>query len=786
MIGGDDQGKSHARRKAQITRRIRKEVAREFGYRKLPERGDRVLVSGTQGSGKSREVNRQVAAITDSSTVVWVLVPTLKKAEEATGEYRRLARPDSLPAHIMRGRAAPDPERRGEPMCARNKLADRLSAIGVNVQETLCDKKGDRCPHFDNCGYQRQRRAFQEGNGGVFFGAHEYAFHPSPAPRADLVVVDESLVLKAATECSFHPDLLLDNGPWQKASLSAALDYRQVAVAIRDALVEHSGQELAYLQSAGLDKRRLQRAIKYLRAIEEDTITGIHPSMDDEQIGRKIAAVQRSELYKLTVLFRQIRREWDSGRAGFNSIDSLPDAIVEVNGRQERQRRVSVYYLKRTRIPNQTPVLLTDGTGSLALNRKIFGRVVTEQRIAVERDAHVIQVCRKVFSRQSITGCSGRGESIASKAAAAERLRAEVARVVKDALGDRKFVAATMMVEEVLKDMLPEGTLTGHFGDLRGRNEFEQCDTGIVVGREQVSAARLEEITRAYTAEDEEPFFSTISAEAPSGRLYPQMRGRRMRDGSVQIEIVMVHPDPRCQEVLEQIREAELVQAVDRVRPIFNRRGLILLTSVVCDVTVDRSVSWRELVAGGNRFERAFARSGRSVALLSAGELSRCYRDLWESADAVKKDRKRLGLNGDEVQIDILFGERPHLIAEYRRPGQRGKPCRAAIASSVADARAALEQVAGPVAVFNVISPFVLSTLADLFLSVRPSFPRRSIPEPIIPVTDWEQVRPRLRSSFRPSDCFDVTLAWWRDNWDRRRAVALAWWRDNLDLRRSA
>jgi hypothetical protein len=74
------------------------------------------------------------------------------------------------------------------------------------------------------------------------------------------------------------------------------------------------------------------------------------------------------------------------------------------------------------------------------------------------------------------------------------------------------------------------------------------------------------------------------------------------------------------------------------------------------------------------------------------------------------------------------------------------------------------------VAVFNVISPFVLSTLADLFLSVRPSFPR-PFPEPVIPISDWEQVRPRLRSSFRPSDLFDLTLAWWRDNWDRRRAA---------------
>jgi hypothetical protein len=39
-----------------------------------------------------------------------------------------------------------------------------------------------------------------------------------------------------------------------------------------------------------------------------------------------------------------------------------------------------------------------------------------------------------------------------------------------------------------------------------------------------------------------------------------------LRDGSLQPTKVRLHPDPRAQTVVEQVREAEMVQAIDRLR----------------------------------------------------------------------------------------------------------------------------------------------------------------------------------------------------------------------------
>jgi hypothetical protein len=93
------------KRKAAITRRIKREVLAKYGLEKLPKHGERDLITGAQGTGKSRAVAESIAAIT-GEIVIWWLVPTLKKAAEQAREYDRLAGPDSLQSVVVRGRGA--------------------------------------------------------------------------------------------------------------------------------------------------------------------------------------------------------------------------------------------------------------------------------------------------------------------------------------------------------------------------------------------------------------------------------------------------------------------------------------------------------------------------------------------------------------------------------------------------------------------------------------------------------------------------------------------------------
>ena len=109
-------------------------------------------------------------------------------------------------------------------------------------------------------------------------------------------------------------------------------------------------------------------------------------------------------------------------RKRLNSIWFDPNATVQVQGQLERQPRVFVGCLKRLVFRAAVPVLALDGTGSLELNRRIFGYRMTAERVAVPRDAEVFQVSSKTFSRRSITGTPRSAQNTAE----AELLRNQV------------------------------------------------------------------------------------------------------------------------------------------------------------------------------------------------------------------------------------------------------------------------------------------------------------------------------------------------------------------------
>jgi hypothetical protein len=85
-----------------------------------------------------------------------------------------------------------------------------------------------------------------------------------------------------------------------------------------------------------------------------------------------------------------------------------------------------------------------------------------------------------------------------------------------------------------------------------------------------------------------------------------------VRDGGTKHGSVSVHPDPRVQAVLEQEREAEMWQAIDRLR---------------LNIPVDELVTWKQLI-GDRRLSDAPAEcdaKGWDAPPLAPWELSRLF-----------------------------------------------------------------------------------------------------------------------------------------------------------------
>jgi hypothetical protein len=685
------------RRKGAITRRIKREVLKKYVLEELPKQGERQLVRGGQGTGKSRTTAEAIASL-EGGVVIWWLVPTLEKAEEQTAEYRALSTRQSMTARVVRGRGAPDPRNPDEAMCPRHEVVTRAAQMGVNVQMEICD---GGCSLRFSCGFQRQATIFRQEPTGLFLMAHDYLWLPCPAPRPDFIIADESVIAKATETISFDPARILDDSKWAiPKDLDRAMYLRGTATLVRAAVTELPRRELAFLRDMSVTDEPLKDCADHLRLKEEAT-PAVNGTMPDKVISDILDAVDAREILKVFRLFAQIRLELPQPRDRLNSVRFEPDCLVKVDGELERVPRVVVSYVRRPyRLRKETPVLCLDGTGSLSLNRKVFGDHMAAERFAVPRDAKVYQVSSKTFSRQSITGTNRDGTPRSNRnVTEAANLRAQVVDFLDLLPGNVLLVSYKAAIEALIDD-LPPHVETAHFGALRGLNAFEHCETVVVMGREQPSAQAIEALTRPFTATDPEPF-------QPVGEYVLQTRGRRMRDPHApNIAEAEVHFDPRCQSMLEQIREAEMVQAIDRVRPIFNHRKVFVLNSLPLDLTVDHAVTWSELRPG--KFVLAFARYG--VLPLSGHDLTRCFPDLWRTKKTAEDALSWLGKTPGESQISILFGRirvffAPLVKAAYRRRGQRGPLACALVRPDLSDPRAVLEGLVGELLEFQLERP---------------------------------------------------------------------------------
>ncbi len=728
--------------KAAVTRRITRAVLAEHGLARLPKPGC-ILITGSQGSGKTHTSLHTVASLSTTlhtigklpaDLVVRITQPSHEKAEEVLADYEALATADSLPARLVRGRGSFDPASAdGERMCLRSDVAARAARKGVPVRKAICGS----CPFNTSCGYIRQESEIKAmGNRGVFIAARAYNFLPCPAPTADILIADETIILEARDDVlSEAPGILNSPVPFEGSNLASVIAANQTMARLANVLT--SPKPLAELRADGPTRDDMLFAKDMLeRAIDARQAAAIDGSMSDAEIHAALDNQQANLAGSALAILNAVLRELDQPRDVFNGIEYVADARVVVDGREERQPRLRIHRLRRLRgITKDTTVLLLDGTGSERLNRVLSPDLV-HHRISIERDAHVTGTIGRNYSRQSCTGEDRNGAPILNKAEAALRLRQEVKQIVGRLPGDTLVIASLKAADKLRADGAAPSEMIAHFGKLRGRNQWEKCESGFCLGAETVSVEAIETQARPFMVNDPVPF---ISSSGPvdddwAYKTWPfkATRGRRMRDGTVQPVEVEVHPDPRVQEVLEQVREAEVLQAGDRVRPIFNRRTLVFANSLALDLTYDRVVTHKELVAGGSRLELVFRDLG--VLPLGSRDLHVAYpapRYLagFTTKSAADDCLKQQALSGGILQI-IFYLRNPPTYS-YRRQGQTGSASRALIDTSRhPNPRLALEALLGPLAGDPVL---VSSSPPDLDPPAPEPPPASPKPPPAVP-----------------------------------------------------
>lgn len=724
------------RRQCQAIRRAARDA---FGLDVLPakqigkaQKAPRVMLTGAQGVGKTRAL---IEALTGSDGITSLcLFPDHDKAAEACRDYIKAAGSSGPVALHLKGRSVQDAARPDRTMCLIPEAAEALAKRGVNVRGTLCE----RCPLADECGYLEQERELirlaDDPQGVAIFAPSEYAFLPLPGQvKPDLIAFDEAPKNQGAAITEITLDALGEGLTEGRARVSGRIGdasaradaladelalIRPAMVALRDAWqADPNGAEVyAKLIAEGWTAERFKEARAALSQFEAESIAQkvevarLAAGWDGAAFERRVARIAEEKQERIT---KALGKVLDAVAHEIEAGIQEPVAVTFKEGQKGRANALEVSYLKTPAFPKTAPFMHLDGTGDHALAEAVFGPMHLEHH-KVERNATITQVTGKSFSNQSIIGKTKLGELIGGNVEwQAPELRRDLIAFAHSK--PTALVVANKSVIDALKDAGLQNK-TAHFGKLRGQNTWEHLDAVIVIGREQPSPQKVERTARAFASRAGQTLQNI-------GGNYPRAeRGLRMRQGlPVQIETAY-HPNQWADRVLSQIRDAEALQAIDRIRPIFkaNPVEVFVLSETCLDVTVDAVCSWAELREGGDRITRTISQAG--FVPLSDREAVRLFPETWNCRRTAERDLYSLKVKVDEALQDtaqqvahnanrISYLQNAPLIGatliEYRtapKEGRRtGNRMRALVWGPLPEARAKVEAVAGPLASFEIV-----------------------------------------------------------------------------------
>jgi hypothetical protein len=274
-----------------------------------------------------------------------------------------------------------------------------------------------------------------------------------------------------------------------------------------------------------------------------------------------------------------------------------------------------------------------------------------------------------------------------------------------------------------------------HFGKLRGQDAYRDVAAALIVSRPMPPPGAVED--RA------EIIFGVEVARLPAGDFYPKVAVRRLlADDTAEMAEAHRHPDPHAEAVRRSICEAELTQAVGRVRGVWRTAANPVDVFILTDVpltetrphrTLTLAEAWREW--GGLDPVTAFLEAGllpadwtgRGAILAGAGLLPRAKNpghaakrmfqnnaDFGRGLAAVLAGGERA--NPAQTSIDSSYGGLGRIRAgqqpdggprwtahRYRRRGER-KAHTVHVADFHADPKAAAAAVFGELDVFEPIT----------------------------------------------------------------------------------
>jgi len=661
-------------------------------------------VTGIGKSSAAREVIRELLPLRPQGTTIYLAAPTHALAEELATKMQGEFKDDRIIVKAYRGLSADDPECPGEKMCRIAADAESLRNGGVDIRK-LCavERDGDSifCPHYDECGYQRQ-----QGFADVWIIPQNLLVRRRPAflLKAAALVVDESPISAFVSGLDGPPRTIsvYDLGaarrvPKVEGNFAKDEDGTKFLNSVKAAIsrvLNETEPNIPILTTIVADAGLSLNDILYARDLIFRCKGRIDVSPDMTTVKRRDAV----EVAKGNQRLLMEARFWNLvARALENGWPTIPGFRIESDEKgKNRFPVVRMRWREEVHSHWHAPTLLMDATANWDLIRPFWPRLDLIEKFDASMPFTTVRQVLWSASKSKLSG----------DATTQYENRHRVRRYIEarsTEFGSVLVVCQQFLESELIRISLPNNVSVCHFNALRGLDKYGEVDCLIVIGRTQPPPDQAEMMA--------EVIFGSVPDRGADweGSYYPRRPvGLCTRDQEAAAEVDYEHhPDPIVEAVRWAACEGELIQAIGRARAV-NRTvntplQIDIVGTVPLPIEVDEVVDWDE------------AQADPFLVMLARGVIPDCDRSergYWNVVSAIMPDRfkdtqaakdwgRTLTVESTNKNILISESHREGFIRAFVRVKGARYKAPVLIVCGDDDPYAFAEQVMGPLELFE-------------------------------------------------------------------------------------
>lgn len=595
----------------------------------------RATVRITMGAGKTKETIGKLRGYLKKrwGQLIEVYVPrhdlALEWKMELLGNQNSLGTSQAINAEVIHVRPrtggsfdAKTNQYQHQILCHRAEYVRELESKGHSVYGNACmsNAANDRCKFFQECDYLDQFREPQNaGSNIVRIYTHTSLFLPriefERQQVPNLMIIDEGFI---ATATNKLPSVEAEDvRQWVRTTHNDKL-----GLELMECLKNKDGF-FSYLEQNGI----------FSSDFAAVSLAAINPTPPFSSDAAKPHNLRTAKLYKNLNKVLEIARDElkDAGRTKFEQLvyGSHEDAVVVCEHR-------------KIRLSRSTPVLYLDATADPLVTDAYLSGMDLHQ-VNVRQRAIVSQVYDRTGSNSFWEG-KIKNEQTNLSAKTYDSGNDDLSLLVNILnkwveLGEKPLIVGHKEIANFLREHphLNKDVQIAHFNSLRGSNAYKDCSVIFITGRHQPPVDAIERQARSVFGSGGPALGKDNTSKLPRTQVNYWLSDRSPHSPSG--INTQAFSDPRADAVLKQVREAETLQVIARLRLVWAdyQKRLFLLSNLPVEIPVDHLIRFNDLMP--DKLELELMRMG-DLPLTSLG-LTKMRADLGYSDDAAKKQVAR-------------------------------------------------------------------------------------------------------------------------------------------------